>query len=176
MLARRLLVAMQSSDGDVIHCVPSHRQPAFDHPKLRGQMPEVIHIHLSLNLCRTLHFAVPFLFPFLSFAGSHSQFPTTCALQDEPTVRPMTKGAGEEDESVFFRQAWSDGGERCPEGTVPIRRTTAQDVLRSGSARRFGMKPRAGNVRRDSTSGGHEVSTTFQFSSVHPPPPYMASL
>lgn len=34
---------MQSSDGDVIHCVPAHLQPAFDHPKLRGQKPEVVH-------------------------------------------------------------------------------------------------------------------------------------
>ncbi|EMS63547.1 hypothetical protein TRIUR3_27507 [Triticum urartu] len=30
----------QSSDGDVIHCVPAHLQPAFDHPTLRGQKPE----------------------------------------------------------------------------------------------------------------------------------------
>lgn len=30
---------IQSSDGDVIDCVPSHLQPAFDHPKLRGQKP-----------------------------------------------------------------------------------------------------------------------------------------
>jgi hypothetical protein len=32
---------MQSPDGDVIHCVPAHQQPAFDHPKMRGQKPEV---------------------------------------------------------------------------------------------------------------------------------------
>ncbi|CAA0826928.1 Protein of Unknown Function (DUF239 [Striga hermonthica] len=30
---------IQSPDGDIIDCVLAHKQPAFDHPKLRGQMP-----------------------------------------------------------------------------------------------------------------------------------------
>jgi hypothetical protein len=69
---------------------------------------------------------------------------------------PKVGGGVEEDAAAsFFPQAWSDGGESCPEGTVPVRR----DVLRASSARRFGMKPpRASNVRRDSASSGHEVS------------------
>jgi len=33
---------LQSPDGDVIDCVPSHLQPAFDHPDLKGQKPLVI--------------------------------------------------------------------------------------------------------------------------------------
>jgi hypothetical protein len=76
----------------------------------------------------------------------------------------MSKGAAEEEEAGVFPQAWSDGGsKRCPAGTVPIRRTTARDVLRASSARRFGMKARGGggggsSARRDSTSSGHEVS------------------
>lgn len=91
--------------------------------------------------------------------------------QDEPVERPMSKGAAEEEEAGVFPQAWSDGGKRCPEGTVPIRRTTARDVLRASSARRFGMKARASRARRDSTSSGHEVSLshqplTFTFSSA----------
>jgi hypothetical protein len=80
--------------------------------------------------------------------------------QEEPVERPKMPegGAGEEDAASFFPQAWTDGGESCPEGTVPVRRTTRRDVLRASSARRFGMKPRASNnVRRDSTSSGHEV-------------------
>lgn len=32
----------QSPDGDVIDCVLSHLQPAFDHPELKGQKPLVI--------------------------------------------------------------------------------------------------------------------------------------
>ena len=35
---------LQSPDGDVIDCVLSHLQPAFDHPELRGQ-------NLLVNFC-----------------------------------------------------------------------------------------------------------------------------
>ena len=37
-----LFILLQSPDGDVIDCVPSHLQPAFDHPELKGQKPLVI--------------------------------------------------------------------------------------------------------------------------------------
>lgn len=32
-------VCLQSPDGDLIDCVAAHQQPAFDHPRLRGQRP-----------------------------------------------------------------------------------------------------------------------------------------
>jgi hypothetical protein len=54
-------------------------------------------------------------------------------------------------------QLWSMSGESCPEGTIPIRRTSEQDMLRAKSVQRFGRKPRR-RVRRDSSSNGHEVS------------------
>lgn len=54
-------------------------------------------------------------------------------------------------------QLWSFSGESCPEGTIPIRRTTEEDVLRASSIGRFGRKVRR-HVRRDSSSNGHEVS------------------
>lgn len=53
-------------------------------------------------------------------------------------------------------QLWSMSGESCPEGTIPIRRTKEEDMLRASSVRRFGRKIRRG-VRRDSNSNGHEV-------------------
>lgn len=53
-------------------------------------------------------------------------------------------------------QLWTVSGESCPEGTVPIRRTTEKDVLRSNSLRRFGRKIRRG-VRHDTSSNDHEV-------------------
>ncbi|XP_031120419.1 uncharacterized protein LOC116023557 [Ipomoea triloba] len=34
-------------------------------------------------------------------------------------------------------QEWRKSGETCPEGTVAIRRTTEQDILRAGSVRKF---------------------------------------
>lgn len=53
-------------------------------------------------------------------------------------------------------QLWSLSGESCPEGTIPIRRTTEQDMLRASSINRFGRKLRR-RVRRDTNSNGHEV-------------------
>ncbi|XP_071902561.1 protein neprosin-like [Coffea arabica] len=78
----------QSPDGDLIDCVPSHLQPAFDHPLLKGLKP----------------------------------------------LRPTNHGWRK---SI---QLWTDSGESCPDGTVPIRRTTMKDVLRAGSLHKFGRK------------------------------------
>ncbi|XP_028778304.1 uncharacterized protein LOC114734818 [Neltuma alba] len=107
---------IKSPDGDLIDCVLSHQQPAFDHPQLKGKKPL------------------------------------------DPPERPKGhKDNGEEVIESF--QLWTDSGESCPEGTVPIRRTTEQDILRASSIRRFGRKPR--NVRRDSTGSGHEHAVVF---------------
>lgn len=67
----------------------------------------------------------------------------------------MPKGYNQENESHQNIQLWSLTGEFCPEGTIPIRRTTEQDMLRASSVQRFGRKIR--RVRRDSSSNGHEV-------------------
>lgn len=53
-------------------------------------------------------------------------------------------------------QLWSVSGGACPEGTVPIRRTSQEDMLRASSVQRFGKKVRR-HVRRDTSSTGHEV-------------------
>lgn len=75
-------------------------------------------------------------------------------MQDPPE-RPRGKNQTKVDRESESFQLWSDSGETCPEGTVPIRRTTEEDILRASSIRRFGRKPRA--VRRDSSGSGHEV-------------------
>ncbi|MBA0648891.1 hypothetical protein Goklo_016525, partial [Gossypium klotzschianum] len=101
-----------SPDGDIIDCVLLHHQPAFDHPRLKGQKPL------------------------------------------DPPERPSgvnPNGMGGED-----FQLWSMSGESCPEGTIPIRRTSEEDMLRASSVRRFGRKRPRRRVRRDSTSNGHE--------------------
>ncbi|KAE8698962.1 polygalacturonase [Hibiscus syriacus] len=56
-------------------------------------------------------------------------------------------------------QLWRRSGETCPEGTIPIRRTTEQDMLRASSVASFGKKS-AKLVRRDTTNDGHEVGAT----------------
>ena len=96
-------------------------------------------------------------------------------MQSEPAERPRSSSGrfsdadrGEDDDPL--PQVWRRSGESCPEGTVPVRRTTEDDVLRaSSSATRFGMKARgggfgsgsgSGSARRDSTGSGHEVSVS----------------
>ncbi|KAH8486905.1 hypothetical protein Peur_069705 [Populus x canadensis] len=107
---------IQSPDGDVIHCVLSHLQPAFDHPELKGKKPL------------------------------------------DPPERPRSNETRETVAESY--QLWTDSGESCPEGTVPIRRTTVKDVLRASSVNRFGRKLRR-HVRRDSTGSGHEHAVVF---------------
>ena len=86
-------------------------------------------------------------------------------MQREPAERPRScggrAGADGRDDDEALPQAWRRSGESCPEGTIPVRRTTEADVLRARSVGRFGMKARGGGggfARRDSTGSGHEVS------------------
>ncbi|XP_077221096.1 protein neprosin-like [Tasmannia lanceolata] len=106
---------IQSPDGDLIDCVLTYQQPAFDHPKLRGKKPL------------------------------------------DPPERP--KGNDSTDSTADSYQLWRISGESCPEGTIPIRRTTENDFLRASSIGRFGRKTRA--IRRDSTSSGHEHAVGY---------------
>ncbi|CAL0331525.1 unnamed protein product [Lupinus luteus] len=107
---------IQSPDGDIIDCVVSHLQPAFDHPQLKGHKPL------------------------------------------DPPERPKDHSQIEEFGENF--QLWSLSGESCPEGTIPIRRATEQDMLRASSVSRFGRKVRRG-VRRDTNSNGHEHAVGY---------------
>ncbi|GKA31773.1 ATP-dependent RNA helicase [Tanacetum coccineum] len=74
------------------------------------------------------------------------------------------KGHNSSDEIYETIQLWAQSNELCPEGTIPIRRTTEKDVLRGSSLRRFGRKIRG--VRRDTSSGGHEASMNVWTPSV----------
>ncbi|XP_060213987.1 protein neprosin-like isoform X2 [Lycium barbarum] len=111
------LKTIKSPDGDLIDCVLSHQQPAFDHPQLKGQKPL------------------------------------------EPPERPKSRHNSNSMEFENF-QLWSFSGETCPEGTIPVRRTKEQDILRASSIRRFGRKIRR-SVRRDTTSNGHEHAVGY---------------
>lgn len=145
----------QSPDGDLIDCVASHRQPAFDHPLLKGQKPLVSYFSPSCQIPRQMD------------ERTISVYKRT--LQDPPE-RP--KGHGHHGMIMENFQLWSASGESCPEGTVPIRRTTKRDMLRASSVSRFGRKV-ARHVRRDTSSNGHEVRNwsillPFTISPEHP--------
>ncbi|KAL5063402.1 hypothetical protein RYX36_025139 [Vicia faba] len=86
---------IQVPDGDIIDCVLTHKQLAFDHPLLKGQKPMVL----------------------------------PQSLREENQIGNM---------SDF--QLWSLSGESCPEGTIPVRRVTEQDMLRAYSIDSFGRK------------------------------------
>ncbi|XP_006347441.1 uncharacterized protein [Solanum tuberosum] len=105
---------IQSSDGDLIDCVLSHLQPAFDHPHLKGMKP----------------------------------------------LEPPTRPKANEFTEIRSYQLWTVSGESCPEGTVPIRRTTEKDVMRASTLQRFGRKIIRG-VRRETMSNDHEHAIAF---------------
>ncbi|XP_022945733.1 uncharacterized protein LOC111449872 [Cucurbita moschata] len=73
----------------------------------------------------------------------------------DPPERPYNQSHSGEVETEMF-QLWSMSGESCPEGTVPIRRTTEEDMLRASSVQRFGRK-----ASGDSPSKGHEYAVGF---------------
>ncbi|XP_027169336.1 uncharacterized protein LOC113769051 [Coffea eugenioides] len=106
---------IESPDGDLIDCVPSHLQPAFDLPQLKGQKPQ------------------------------------------DPPERP--NGYDSADILAESFQLWTDSGESCPEGTVPIRRTTEKDVRRAGSLSKFGRK--SFNAQLTKVSSDHENAFAF---------------
>jgi hypothetical protein len=53
-------------------------------------------------------------------------------------------------------QLWNLSNETCPEKTVPIKRTTKEDILRSYYINRFGKK--LNSVKRNTIGIGHVVS------------------
>ncbi|KAG6488063.1 hypothetical protein ZIOFF_056821 [Zingiber officinale] len=82
-------------------------------------------------------------------------------LSQDPPERPRGHKWNISAVNGVSLQAWTISGESCPQGTVPIRRTTAGDILRASSLRRFGRKPAAARLRRDSTSNGHEHAVGY---------------
>uniref|UniRef100_A0A3B6RMK8 Neprosin PEP catalytic domain-containing protein n=1 Tax=Triticum aestivum TaxID=4565 RepID=A0A3B6RMK8_WHEAT len=131
------LRTIQSMDGDTIDCVPRHKQHAMDHPLLRKHR---------------IQSAPPRPMP--ASATATATFRASAAASGNATSRARAAW-----------QTWHHAG-HCPKGTVPVRRTTAEDVLRGGqSLFRFGRKrhrrdraPRAANAPDVVTGNGHEVS------------------
>ncbi|GAB2297425.1 hypothetical protein Dimus_031529 [Dionaea muscipula] len=74
--------------------------------------------------------------------------------------RPKGHEEGGMEEASF--QLWRLNGETCPEGTIPIRRTSEEDMLRASTIRRFGRKVTTNFVRRDLTSSNdHEHAVGY---------------
>lgn len=62
-------------------------------------------------------------------------------------------------------QAWHHAGS-CPRGTVPIRRTTVDDVLRAKSLSDFGKKPNYGKHRKMRMSAQRALEPQDEYKGV----------
>nr|CAD1820927.1 unnamed protein product [Ananas comosus var. bracteatus] len=125
--------SIESPDGDIIDCVPQHKQPALDHPLLKDHK-----------------------------------------IQRVAPGIPKFKGGRQPRNYTAKRawQAWHHVG-HCPKGTVPIRRTSVDDVLRAKSLFHYGKKQlnrvtlaRSSVDAPDVVSGnGHEHAIAYTGSS-----------
>ncbi|CAN6373637.1 unnamed protein product [Urochloa humidicola] len=64
-------------------------------------------------------------------------------------MQPYHPGVLHDDSNVAprpFTQTWRQNG-KCPENTIPIRRTTEEDILRASSVGRYGMKMPSRSIR-----------------------------
>lgn len=89
-------------------------------------------------------------------------------------VRETTTNSNSSGGGGAVSQLWHQNGLRCPKGTVPIRRSTAHDVLRAKSLYDFGKKQRRYvplDRRVDApdvvSANGHEVCLLLIFLHSH---------
>lgn len=141
-------------------------QPALDHPFLKNHTVQV-RSSLSISLSAA---PLPFPFRFLQQPQHSNMVPRPAPLQMRPAYHPEglyddeSKVASQRNAQTTITQMWHQNG-RCPEGTIPIRRTKEEDVLRASSVRRYGKKKRRSapnpmSVDPDMLNeSGHQVSS-----------------
>ncbi|KAL6501199.1 hypothetical protein OROHE_025062 [Orobanche hederae] len=112
---------IQSPDGDIIDCVHTRKQPALDHPLLKNHKIQRVPSSEMPKSMRNYK---------VKTDGAKDRN-TTTGNSGARRVDPLIKGVW---------QTWHQNGARCPNGTVPIRRSTVHDVLRAKSLYHFGKK------------------------------------
>jgi len=122
----RLLIPRndQSPDGDVIDCVHISKQPAFDHPFLKNHT-----ILVRTPLQHYTHACIIFVTP--SF--------TMFTFQMRPSYHPGDLHGDSNIARRLITQTWHQNG-KCPENTIPIRRTKEEDILWASAVRSHGKK------------------------------------
>ncbi|XP_015875549.1 protein neprosin [Ziziphus jujuba] len=142
------VMTIQSPDGDIIDCVHKRKQPALDHPllknhKIQKEPPERPKLSKILNQ---------------NEAKDEKKKNTTNYMNEQ-----VLEGAW---------QMWHRNGTRCPKGTVPVRRSTVDDVLRAKSLFDFGKKKRKIDLARRTdapdvvSANGHEHAIAYTGSSL----------
>ncbi|KAK9068801.1 hypothetical protein SSX86_012917 [Deinandra increscens subsp. villosa] len=114
-LNKRPTNSIQSPDGDIIDCVHVSHQPAFDHPFLKNH---------TIKMAPNYH--------------------PNWINKDGINLSSMMNPSKDEQSSSFEKheaitQLWHSNG-KCPKGTIPIRRTKKEDILRASSVKRYGKK------------------------------------
>ncbi|KAL7228181.1 hypothetical protein ACSBR2_006991 [Camellia fascicularis] len=115
------VLTIESPDGDIIDCVHKRKQPALDHPLLKNHKIQ----------------RVPPEMPKLGVMKKDNNE----VMRDHKYNKTTSGGSGGDSGGAW--QMWHQKGERCPKGTVPIRRSTVHDVLRAKSLYDFGKKQRS---------------------------------
>ncbi|RVX11413.1 hypothetical protein CK203_019685 [Vitis vinifera] len=135
------VMTIESPDGDIIDCIDKWKQPAFDHPLLKNHKLQLV----------------------------PPEMPKVRRMKEEEVKGDKHISSRKNEEWVVISgrgawQVWHQNRTRCPEGTVPIRRTTVDDVLRAQSLYDFGKKqPRMALARHtvspdDVNATGHEYA------------------
>ncbi|WJZ85724.1 hypothetical protein VitviT2T_005244 [Vitis vinifera] len=134
------VMTIESPDGDIIDCIDKWKQPAFDHPLLKNHKLQLV----------------------------PPEMPRVRRMKEEEVKGDKHTSSRKNEERVVISgrgawQVWHQNRTRCPKGTVPIRRTTVDDVLRAKSLYDFGKKqPRMALARHtvspdDVNAKGHEA-------------------
>ncbi|OEL35050.1 hypothetical protein BAE44_0003931 [Dichanthelium oligosanthes] len=150
--------SIRSLDGDIIDCVAAHEQHALDHPLLKA------------HTIQTEPPEVPSRGGGVAAAAAYAT--------NLKTTNGSSGGGGKINNNNKKNnpgssrwgawQTWHHGG-HCPRGTVAIRRTTSEDVLRASSISRFGRKKkkavvdaaRAANAPDVISGNGHEHAIAY---------------
>ncbi|KAL8241715.1 hypothetical protein R6Q59_012017 [Mikania micrantha] len=103
--------SIESPDGDIIDCVHVFDQPAFDHPLLKNH---------TIKMKPDYH-------------------PDSINMDYSKVSFVRTNDSTDEGSSLSISQLWHSNGE-CPKGTIPIRRTKKEDILRATSIKSYGKK------------------------------------
>lgn len=109
------LLTIQSPDGDIIDCVHKRKQPALDHPLLKNHKIQRV----------------------------APEWPKKVMRDKEMRESDTNIQNGSSISSNDAWQSWHQKGQRCPRGTIPVRRSLVHDVLRAKSLYHFGKKRRA---------------------------------
>ncbi|XP_038976127.1 uncharacterized protein LOC113460953 [Phoenix dactylifera] len=145
--------SIKSPDGDIIDCVHISHQPALDHPLLKNYTVQMRPSFHPLGLMMGMRWLqrwrlAPYMRPSFHPLG----------LYDEKRVASKM-------ETSSIPQLWHQNG-RCPEDTIPIRRTKKGDVLRASFIERFGKNrrrtiPNPTSIESNRNNNTHEHAIVY---------------